>query len=65
MTERADRVLIVGAGIIGIACAYYLRKCGYRVTIIEKDEFGLVCKCTRDFHTSTFSSRKRDSLCVA
>jgi len=43
MTERADRVLIVGAGIIGIACAYYLRKCGYRVTIIEKDEFGAAC----------------------
>jgi len=43
MTEGADRVLIVGGGVIGIACAHYLRRSGYRVTIIEKDTLGAAC----------------------
>jgi D-amino-acid dehydrogenase len=33
-------ILIVGAGIIGLACAYYLAKEGYQVQVIEKDSIG-------------------------
>ena len=29
-------VLIVGGGIIGLSCAYYLNKAGYQVTVLEK-----------------------------
>ncbi len=31
-----EHVLIVGAGIIGIGCAHYLSKAGYRVTVIDR-----------------------------
>jgi D-amino-acid dehydrogenase len=33
---RHDDVLIVGAGIIGIACAHYLSNAGLRVTVIDQ-----------------------------
>jgi len=34
-TRRSERVAIVGSGPAGLACAYYLRKLGYPVTIFE------------------------------
>lgn len=34
---RTD-ICIVGAGILGVTCGYYLTKEGFRVTIIERDE---------------------------
>ena len=37
------QVLIVGAGIIGIACAHYLNEAGYRVAIIDKGRAGSGC----------------------
>ncbi len=33
-------VCIIGAGIFGITCAYYLSKLGYKVTVLEKDKIG-------------------------
>jgi D-amino-acid dehydrogenase len=33
-------VIIVGGGVIGICCAYYLAKRGARVTVLERDEIG-------------------------
>jgi D-amino-acid dehydrogenase len=35
-----DKVLIIGGGVIGAACAEFLSQRGYGVTIIEKGEFG-------------------------
>lgn len=35
--------LIIGAGIIGIACAHYLNKLGYAVTVIDQNEIGSGC----------------------
>lgn len=32
--------IVVGAGIIGVCCAYYLAKRGHRVTLIDKGEVG-------------------------
>jgi len=34
-TSRQEKVAIVGSGPAGLACAYYLKKLGYPVTIIE------------------------------
>ncbi len=39
----ADRVAIVGGGIVGIACAHYLSKAGYAVTVIDQDRIGGGC----------------------
>ncbi len=39
----ADRVIIVGAGHIGIACAHYLRAEGFDVTVIDKGSVGGAC----------------------
>ncbi len=33
-------ICIVGAGIFGITCAYYLTKLGYKVIVLEKDKVG-------------------------
>lgn len=40
MTER---VLIAGAGVVGIACAHYLREQGYAVTVVDAGRVGAAC----------------------
>lgn len=35
------RVAIVGGGVIGLACAWYLRRRGAEVTVLERDELGM------------------------
>lgn len=37
VTPKGKHVAIVGSGPAGLSAAYYLRKCGYDVTIFEKD----------------------------
>ncbi len=39
----AERVAIVGGGIIGIACAHYLSRAGYEVTVIDQGRVGGGC----------------------
>ena len=39
----AERVAIVGGGIIGIACAHYLSNTKYAVTVIDEDRIGGGC----------------------
>lgn len=36
-------MLVIGAGIIGIACAHYLSRAGYRVTVIDRGRVGGGC----------------------
>jgi D-amino-acid dehydrogenase len=36
-------VLIIGGGVIGLACAYELSRAGVRVTLIEKSDPGYGC----------------------
>lgn len=33
-----NQVTIIGGGVIGLCCAYYLQKQGYRITVIEKGD---------------------------
>jgi len=41
MQKNANsEILIIGAGIIGLACAYYLAKDGHQVTVIDKGNIG-------------------------
>ncbi len=46
MSSREDpskQVVIVGGGIIGIACAHYLNEAGFQVTVVDKSEIGKAC----------------------
>lgn len=36
-------ILVVGGGIVGLACAHYLRKDGCRVTVVDKGRIGGEC----------------------
>jgi D-amino-acid dehydrogenase len=43
MNQGSEHIIIVGGGVIGIACAHYLSKAGAKVTVIEKDVMGGAC----------------------
>ena len=37
-SERKISVAVIGAGVVGICCACYLQRSGFRVTLIDRDE---------------------------
>ena len=41
--SQNESVLIVGAGIIGIACAHYLSRAGFKVTVIDQGTIARAC----------------------
>lgn len=43
MSSQERHTIIIGGGIIGACCAWYLREAGRRVTIIDRNEFGAGC----------------------
>lgn len=43
MSDASERVVVVGGGVIGAACAFYLRQTGREVTIIDQGSFGRGC----------------------
>jgi D-amino-acid dehydrogenase len=43
MSGAARQVVVVGGGVIGAACAHYLNKAGWAVTVLERGEFGMGC----------------------
>lgn len=45
MTGDHD-VLIVGGGIVGLCCAYHLRRAGARVTVLDRGEIGAALSCS-------------------
>ncbi|NIM49085.1 MAG: FAD-dependent oxidoreductase [Gemmatimonadales bacterium] len=40
MAREQQHAVVVGGGVIGICCAYFLSKHGARVTVLERDEVG-------------------------
>ncbi len=40
MQSSDQHTIIVGGGVIGVCCAYYLAKRGSRVTVLERDQVG-------------------------
>ena len=43
IASTKDKVVVVGAGIIGISCAHYLNKAGFAVTLIDKGTVAGAC----------------------
>ncbi len=43
MTASTPRVVVLGGGVVGCACAYYLRQAGCSVTLVEKKTIGSGC----------------------
>ena len=43
MSDSGDSVLVVGAGIVGIACAHYLSQLGLQVTVVDQGRVGGGC----------------------
>ena len=43
ISAASERVIVVGGGVIGAACAYYLSRAGRAVTLIDRSEFGRGC----------------------
>ncbi len=40
MSSSEPRVVVIGGGVIGVCCAYFLAKRGARVTLLERDSIG-------------------------
>lgn len=38
-----EQVVVVGAGVVGIACAHYLSKAGFSVTVLDRDTVAGAC----------------------
>ena len=36
MIPHGKHILILGGGVIGVACAHYLHQAGYQVTVIDQ-----------------------------
>jgi D-amino-acid dehydrogenase len=43
MSRPAGQVIVVGSGFIGTACAYFLSRSGWQVTLLERGVFGQGC----------------------
>ena len=43
MSSSERHTVVIGGGVIGGFCAWYLRKTGRRVTIVDRNEFGAGC----------------------
>jgi D-amino-acid dehydrogenase len=43
MASPREEVIVVGAGIVGIACAHYLSKAGMEVTVIDRSTIASAC----------------------
>jgi D-amino-acid dehydrogenase len=43
MSRGERRVIVVGGGVIGASCAYYLARSGWSVTVLDAGRFGMGC----------------------
>ena len=58
-SSRSRHVVVIGGGVIGTACAYYLSRSGWQVTIVEKGTVGgrLLAAATADWSAPATSCR--------
>ena len=43
MSAARGRVVVVGGGVVGAACAYYLARDGWSVEVVDRGAFGAAC----------------------
>jgi D-amino-acid dehydrogenase len=43
VSKQTGTVIVIGGGVIGTACAYYLNRAGWKVTVIDKGVHGMGC----------------------
>ncbi len=43
MSRAGNETIVIGGGVIGAMCAWYLRQAGQEVTIVDRDRFGAAC----------------------
>lgn len=43
MSAVSGKVIVVGGGVVGAACAYYLARSGWAVTVVDRAGFGQAC----------------------
>src|SRR5262249_51612318 len=43
MNPNSRHVVVIGGGIIGLACAHYLERAGWRVTVLDRGNIGQGC----------------------
>ncbi|MDX1683134.1 MAG: FAD-dependent oxidoreductase [Phycisphaeraceae bacterium] len=43
MSDSPQRALVIGAGVIGTACAWFLRQAGLEVTVVDRNTIGSGC----------------------
>ena len=43
MNQRQETVVVIGGGVIGTMCAWYLHQAGQSVTLVDRDAFGAAC----------------------
>src|SRR5690349_22070913 len=43
MSTATGHVVVIGGGVVGAACAYYLSRAGFRVTVVDRGGFGAGC----------------------
>ena len=43
MIPHGKHILILGGGVIGVACAHYLHQAGYQVTVIDQHTIAGAC----------------------
>ncbi len=43
MIQGANRVIVIGGGVIGMACAHYLRQSGHAVVVLDQGKIGGAC----------------------
>jgi glycine oxidase len=60
--SAAADVLVVGAGVIGLGCAYELAGAGLRVTVVDRAEAGMEASGASAGLLSAYPSRRPDAL---
>lgn len=53
MAQDKSDILVIGAGVVGMACAVTLQAAGFKVTVLDRDEPGMGCSYGNAGHFAT------------